>query len=58
MHQAAGYATTCTREQAQLQSGWKLLGDVHLQHHAVTPLGEDEATELQQRLPVSKLLQR
>lgn len=34
---AAGHAGQCVAQQGALAAAWKLLGDVHLQHHSVTP---------------------
>ena len=34
---AAVHARQCTAQQGSLVAAWKLLGDVQLQHHSVTP---------------------
>eukprot|EP00798_Chlamydomonas_sp_ICE-L_P028094 gene28094-31202_t len=40
LHAAAELASSCCKEHKNLQSAYKLLGDVELQHAAITPLQE------------------
>ena len=35
--QAAEHAAACANRYGHFDAAWKLLGDIHLQHHAVTP---------------------
>lgn len=52
---AAQHAGQCTAQQGALAAAWKLLGDVHLQHHSVTPAsaaGQDPSQKYVPRGPV------
>jgi Flp pilus assembly protein TadD len=43
LHFAASFASECAAGHSNLQAAWKLLGDAHLEHTAVTPLAEFKA---------------
>ena len=44
---AVELAGQCARQEGGLQAAWKLLGDLHVQHHSVTPAAAVQSSPAQ-----------